>query len=165
MDQLYFTAGPAEIGPIFHLSRQDFYANWYGSIQRFNAPFTAPGSLSFVVTFPSGTKSAEALFSAPGSQSVAVPVKVSNPGKGTAEAKLLFQPDSTSLNAKLLARKDWTVTVLDRRGRVKSAVAYQFPYDLAELEAIYRRHIAEVSRKGADKERLCGETEDFQSIV
>ncbi|MFZ5742931.1 MAG: hypothetical protein ACOY7T_00425 [Pseudomonadota bacterium] len=165
MSQLYFSSGPAEIGPLFHLSRPGFYANWYGSIRRFNAPFTAPETLSFVVNFPSGTRSAEAVFSAPGQQSLVLPVSASNRGNGDTMAELLFQPGSITLNAKLLARKDWTVAVLDRRGRTKAAVSYQFPYDLTELEAIYRRQTAEVGRKGADKERLCGEAEDIQSII
>ncbi|MEA3264023.1 MAG: hypothetical protein U9R07_11135 [Pseudomonadota bacterium] len=165
MSQLYFSSGPAEIGPLFHLSRPGFYANWYGSIRRFDATFAAPKLLSFVVNFPSGTKSAEAVFSAPGQQSLVLPVSASNRGNGDTMAELLFQPDNITLNAKLLARKDWTVAVLDRRGRTKAAVSYQFPYDLTELEAIYRRQTAEVGRKGADKERLCGEDEDIQSII
>jgi len=165
MDQLYFSSGPAEIGPLFHLSRPGFYANWYGSIRRFDASFAAPKLLSFVVTFPSGTRSAEAVFSAPGQQSLVLPVRASNRGNAGSKAELLFQPNSITLNAKLLAHKDWTVAVLDRRGRTKAAVSYQFPYDLAELEAIYRRQTAEVSRKASDKERLCGEAEDIESIV
>ena len=165
MDQLYFNTGPAEIGPLFHISRPDFYANWNGSIRRFGAPFTAPKTLSFVVPFPSGTRSTEAIFSAPGSEAMVIPVRASNRGNGGTKAELLFQPESITINARLLARKDWTVTVLNRRGRTKAAVSYQFPYDLTELEAIYRRQTAEVGRKGADKERLCGEDEDIQSII
>ncbi len=171
MDQLYFEAThdrparPADIGPIFHLSRGDFYANWYPGLTAFGAPFVPPGSLSFVVSAKTGTKAQFGEFTAPGRALQKIAVRVANPGKRGVAAQVLFQPKDIALNGVLLDQQTWSVRLTDRRGRTTGQANYTFPFSLTELSVLYDRHIAAIRNRAGNLETGCSEPEDISAVI
>ena len=98
MDQLYLDRSSAETPPLFHVSTAGFYANWYPVLAAIDAPFTAPGLLSFELKVPVGIEPATGEFVAPGATALTAAVTASN----TRTGRVLFQTREPALNAALL---------------------------------------------------------------
>jgi hypothetical protein len=171
MDQLYFEAsndgpaGPANIGPLFHVSRGSFYANWYPGLKAFDAPFVPPSTLSFVVSAEPGTKAAFGEFTAPSRAALKIAVTTSNPGKRGTAAQVLFQPKDIALNGILLEQQAWSVRLTDQRDRTVGLATYRFPFALAELSVLYSDHVAAIRKRAASLDRECSEPEDIEPII
>jgi len=160
MDQLYLDRSSAETPPLFHVSTAGFYANWYPVLAAIDAPFTAPGLLSFELKVPVGIEPATGEFVAPGATALTATVTASN----TRTGRVLFQTREPALNAALLRQKDWTVYLNDRSGQRVAKVYYRFPLGFDELRAFHLRHVASIKAMAEDRAARCGEQPDNSVI-
>jgi hypothetical protein len=165
MDQLYFDSGPADIGPIFHISRKGFYANWHPNLKTFNAPFEAPGLLSFDMDAPGNNRKGNAIFTAVGQKPVHLSISASGPNNGRRPSRILFQPKDSSINRILLLQQHWQIAVFDRRGKKTAQLEYRFPYNLSDLAGIYTNHVAAIQKMALTKEQECGDAEEYKTII